>query len=63
MTGTVLYEVSNGVARITLNRPPVNALNLEMIKGVVTALENAAKDEGARAVVLTSAVPKRSGKG
>jgi enoyl-CoA hydratase len=57
MTGTVLYEVSNGVARITLKRPPVNALNLEMIKGVVTALENAAKDEEARAVVLTSAVP------
>ena len=59
MTGTVLYEVSNGVARITLMRPPVNALNLEMIKGVVTALENAAKDEGARAVVLTSALPNR----
>jgi enoyl-CoA hydratase/carnithine racemase len=57
MTGTVLYEVSNGVARITLRRPPVNALDLEMIKGVVKALEDAAKDEGIRAVVLTSAVP------
>ena len=47
MTGTVLYGVSNGVARITLKRPPVNALNPEMIKGIVTALENAAKDESA----------------
>jgi enoyl-CoA hydratase/carnithine racemase len=55
---TVLYEVSNGIARITLNRPPVNALNLEMIKDVVAALETAGKDQGIRAVVLTSAISK-----
>ena len=55
---TVLYEVSKGIARITLNRPAVNALNLEMIKDVVAALETARKDEGIRAVVLTSAVSK-----
>src|ERR1700682_5157734 len=56
---TVRYDVANGIARITLNRPPVNALDLDMVKGVVAALENAAKDEDARAVVLTSAVPDR----
>jgi enoyl-CoA hydratase/carnithine racemase len=55
---TVLYEVSNGVARIILNRPVVNALNLEMIRDVVVAFETAGKDEGIRAVVLTSAVSK-----
>ena len=55
---TVLYEVSNGVARIILNRPAVNALNLEMIKGVVAAFETAGKDESIRAVVLASAVSK-----
>jgi len=55
---TVFYEVSNGVARIILNRPKVNALNLEMIKDVVTAFEIAAKDGGIRAIVLTSAVAK-----
>ena len=55
---TVLYEVSNGIARITLNRPPVNALNLEMIKDVVAALETAGKDQGIRAVVLTNAISK-----
>ena len=54
----VVCEVSAGVARIILNRPPVNALNLEMIKDVVTAFEIAGKDEGIRAVVLTSAVSK-----
>jgi len=54
----VVCEVSTGVARIILNRPPVNALNLEIIKDVVTAFEIAGKDEGIRAVVLTSAVSK-----
>jgi enoyl-CoA hydratase/carnithine racemase len=56
---TIRYEVSNGIARIVLNRPPVNALDLDMIRGVVAALETAAKDAGVRAVVLTSAVPNR----
>ena len=54
----VVCEVSTGVARIILNRPPVNALNLEMIKDVVAALETAGKDEGIGAVVLTSAISK-----
>ena len=54
----VVCEVLTGIARIILNRPPVNALNLEMIKDVVTAFEIAGKDEGIRAVVLTSAVSK-----
>jgi enoyl-CoA hydratase/carnithine racemase len=54
----VLYEVSKGVARIILNSPPVNALNLETIRDVIAALESAGKDEGIRAVVLTSALTK-----
>jgi enoyl-CoA hydratase/carnithine racemase len=54
----VRYEVSNRVARITLARPPVNALSLAMIPAVVGALRQAADDESVRAVVLTSAVPK-----
>jgi enoyl-CoA hydratase/carnithine racemase len=54
----VRYEVSNRIARITLARPPVNALSLTMIQTVIGALRRAAGDETARAVVLTSAVPK-----
>jgi enoyl-CoA hydratase/carnithine racemase len=54
----VRYEVSNRVARITLARPPVNALGVAMIQAVVGALRQAADDESVRAVVLTSAVPK-----
>ena len=56
---TVGYEVSDGLARIVLNRPPVNALDLDMIQRVVAALENAGKDERVRAVLLTSAIEKR----
>jgi enoyl-CoA hydratase/carnithine racemase len=56
---TVRYEVVNAVARIILDRPPVNALDLDMVRSVVAALERAAKDDAVRAVMLTSAVPKR----
>jgi enoyl-CoA hydratase/carnithine racemase len=56
---TVRYEVANGIARIVLDRPPVNALDLDMIRSIVATLERAAKDDTARAVVLTSAVSNR----
>jgi enoyl-CoA hydratase/carnithine racemase len=56
---SVRYDVSNNIARIILDRPPVNALDLDMIRSVVVALETAAKDDAVRAVVLTSAVPNR----
>ena len=56
---TVGYEVADGIARIALNRPPVNALDLDTIQGVVAALERAGQDDAVRAVLLTSAVPNR----
>ena len=55
----VRYELSERVARITLARPPVNALSLEMIRAVVTAVKRAADDREARAVVLLSSIAKR----
>jgi enoyl-CoA hydratase len=55
----VSYAVADGIARITLNRPPVNALNLDTVRTIVAALRRAAADHEARAVVLTSAVPRR----
>ena len=54
----VRYEVANRIARITLARPPVNALSLAMIEAVIEALRQAANDNSVRAVVLASAVPK-----
>src|SRR5690348_12380610 len=54
----VRYEISHRIARITLARPPVNALSLPMIEAIVAAFREAAGDESVRSVVLASAVPK-----
>ncbi len=59
MDTTVRYEVSGKVARITLDRPPVNALSLPMVRAVVAAVRRASDDRAARVVVLASAIPKR----
>ena len=48
------YEVSNGVATITLNRPEVyNALNDEITFELQAALKEAKKDDMARVLVIT----------
>ena len=52
-------EVSGGIACISLARPPVNALDLTMVRGVIAALKRAAMDDGVRAAVIASAVAKR----
>ncbi|MCS7000967.1 MAG: enoyl-CoA hydratase-related protein [Bacteroidota bacterium] len=53
---TILYEVSNGIGRITLNRPEVyNACNEQMTTELFDALSNAASDELVRCVILTGA--------
>ena len=43
------------VAIITLNHPPVNALNMAMRDGLVAALAQAAQDAGAKAILLICA--------
>lgn len=53
------YEVSGGIAVIMLARPPVNALRLAMVRGLIAALERAGADDAVRAVVLASAVRQR----
>jgi enoyl-CoA hydratase/carnithine racemase len=50
--GVVEYVVEGAVALITLNRPPVNALNGELIAAIDEALERAAAPQ-IRAVVIT----------
>ncbi len=57
--GTVTYAVTDQIARITLNRPPVNALSLPTVRAVVDAYRRAAADPSARAVIFSSAVPRR----
>jgi 2-(1,2-epoxy-1,2-dihydrophenyl)acetyl-CoA isomerase len=55
MADTVLYEVRDGLATITLNRPEaMNALNTETKVALRDAAESAARDEAVRAVLLTA---------
>src|SRR6516164_7386309 len=53
------YDVSDQIAEISLARPPVNALSLALLEQLIAALRRAAADENVRAVVLTSALPRR----
>jgi enoyl-CoA hydratase len=56
MAEELLYEVKDGVARVTLNRPDQrNALNAELLGALVEAMRSARDDEAVRAVVLTGA--------
>lgn len=52
----LLYQVEEGVARITLNRPEKkNALNDELIDAITHSLAQADSDDAARVVVITGA--------
>jgi enoyl-CoA hydratase/carnithine racemase len=53
---TVLYDLTEGVATITLNRPDaMNSLTAEMKDALRATIERAAGDAEARAVLLTGA--------
>lgn len=53
---TVLYEVAEGVATITLNRPDsLNSISITMADELPKALGDAATDEAVRCVVITGA--------
>ncbi|MEU3978580.1 enoyl-CoA hydratase-related protein [Streptomyces sp. NPDC026672] len=56
MADTVLYEVADGLATITLNRPEaMNALNIAAKAALRDAARAAADDDAVRAVLLTAA--------
>ncbi|HEY2185481.1 MAG TPA: enoyl-CoA hydratase/isomerase family protein, partial [Xanthobacteraceae bacterium] len=59
MDAILRYEVSDRIAEISLARPPVNALNQSLLDQLLDALRRAAADDNVRAVILTSAVPRR----
>jgi enoyl-CoA hydratase len=55
----IIYEKSEGVATITINRPEVlNAFNREVVDEILRALEDAKDDENVRVLVLTGAGEK-----
>jgi enoyl-CoA hydratase len=55
----IIYEKSEGVATITLNRPEaMNAFSKEVVEEVIQALGDAKDDESIRVVILTGAGEK-----
>lgn len=52
------YTVTDHIAEIVLNRPPVNAFSIAFLDEILAALHRAAQDETARVVLLHSAVPR-----
>lgn len=53
---TILYEVSDGVATLTFNRPnKMNAFNVPLTKETIHALKQASRDKAVRAILLTGA--------
>ncbi len=50
----IIYTKKEGVATITLNRPDArNSYSSEMLEGIYYSVEDAAKDDGVRVLVLT----------
>ena len=54
-TDLVRYSVSDNIAEIMLDRPPVNALSMDLIDALLAALAKARDDEAVRAVIIGSA--------
>lgn len=55
----IIYDKSEGIAQITLNRPEaLNAWSKELAKEFLTALENAGNDSEVKVVVITGAGEK-----
>ena len=56
MAQAVLYEVSDGIATVTMNRPErLNAVNGDLYSGLITAFDAADADDEVRAVIVTGA--------
>lgn len=64
MSDGILYTVSGGIGRITLNRPDVsNALNLDVSRDLLEAALRAGVDDSVRVVVVDGAGPRFCGGG
>lgn len=48
----IVYEVEDGTARITINRPPLNVLNVETMQEIITVLKSANAQKQVCAVIF-----------
>lgn len=51
----IRYEIRDHVAEIVLDRPPVNAITIQLVDELLDALRTAGADDAVRAVVIHSA--------
>lgn len=54
----IIYTKEGGVARITINRPPLNVLNVETLKEMGKALKDVGKDTGIHVLVMSGSGEK-----
>lgn len=59
MASSVHYDVRDGVAEISLDRQPANALDLATLDKLIDSLRRAAADNDVGTVILRSAIPGR----
>jgi enoyl-CoA hydratase/carnithine racemase len=53
---TILYEVKDGIAKVTLNRPEVlKAINSQLIADLNVAMKSAEDNSNLRVVIITGA--------
>lgn len=51
----IIYEKEDEVAKLTMNRPPLNILNVETLREIAEALEDVGRDEKIKVLVITGA--------
>jgi len=54
----IVYGKDDGVAKITINRPPLNVLNVETLREISKALGDVGKDDDIKVLVITGAGEK-----
>lgn len=52
MSDSIIYELRDGVARVTLNRPPLNILNIAMIGELQRAIDWVRSQDGVKVLVI-----------
>jgi len=56
----ITFEKQNGVARLTLNKPPFNVLNIAMMREINSALDGLGADPAVKVLVFEAAEGSRA---
>ena len=50
----IIFEVADRVAKITINRPPPNIIDIKTLREMIQAMEAVKKRKGIKAVIITA---------